>query len=659
MFRMSGSGNRWQRSHPDENVERWRYESDESDHEVIKSSTSGDRINYEALSYTWGSEQHQQWLLIEDANEMPDDNTSKQRKILIRNNLATAMQHLRLPDRPKRLWIDAICINQQDNTEKDHQVRRIGTIFKHAARVIGFLGPEDHNSGRAFESLRQLGDRVEILTSKTRGWTRVLSPEAAENSKWHLRESDLGFDDATWGAILELLSRDYFTRVWIVQECHLANARALLQCGNDIISLSLFRRAVKCLQGKQWLPSERLRERIHLVEELTRPSSGRPLRAILDITRNRKCSDPRDKVFGVLELVPPRFANMIMPNYHAPVAQVYQDTFLAHLRHVHRFELFDRCYRTGRTMEMPSWVPDFNGRVPVKERCASQFASGHSQAHFNHTEPNILNILGVLAATVTEVRPSFENSSLSPADLLSSWRTARVQPGKTAIDESGIDQAITLRMNLFKDRYPKLQMTTLQKWLSDASSFGVLDGVPTGSAVETNTEFQRYFGRTIQLCAGRAYIHTREALPGLAPLDTRTGDVIVVLLGCTNPLILRPGSSGQYTLIGECFMYGLSDANALLGPLPDSWTVQAFPGFGRRLDFRFLNQATDELVLDDPRLPTLCGWERIYHEPEADDPEIYAFFRNIVSSSGINSDPRMAPAALMDRGVNLRYFAIS
>ncbi|KXH67892.1 heterokaryon incompatibility protein [Colletotrichum salicis] len=390
MFRMSGLGNRWQRSHPDENIERWRYESDESDHEVSKSSTSGDRINYEALSYTWGSEQHQQWLLIEDANEMPDDNTSKQRKILIRNNLATAMQHLRLPDRPKRLWIDAICINQQDNVEKDHQ-----------------------------------------------------------------------------------------------------------------------------------------------------------------------------------------------------------------------------------------------------------FASGHSQAHFNHTEPNILNILGVLAATVTEVRPSFENSSLSPADLLSSWRTAQVQPGKTAIDESGVDHAITLRMNLFKDRYPKLQKTTLQQWLSDTSSFGVLDGVPTGSAVETNTEFQRYFGRTIQMCAGRAYIHTREALPGIAPLDTRTG------------------SSGQYTLIGECFVYGLSDANALLGPLPDSWNVQAFPGFGRRLDFRFLNQATGELVLDDPRLPTLCGWERIYHEPEADDPEIYAFFRNTVSSSEITSDPRMAPAALMDRGVNLRYFAIS
>ncbi len=50
------------------------------------------------------------------------------------------------------------------------------------------------------------------------------------------------------------------------------------------------------------------------------------------------------------------------------------------------------------------------------------------------------------------------------------------------------------------------------------------------------------------------------------------------MLGCASPIVLRATSSGKYNVIGESFTYGLNDAMALLGPLPDGWVVQAFTG---------------------------------------------------------------------------------
>ena len=62
-------------------------------------------------------------------------------KILrVTNNLHTALHHLRQHDQDRILWIDAICINQNNVRERSDQVSRIGDIFRYAKRVIVWLG---------------------------------------------------------------------------------------------------------------------------------------------------------------------------------------------------------------------------------------------------------------------------------------------------------------------------------------------------------------------------------------------------------------------------------------------------------------------------------------------------------------------------------------
>ena len=61
-------------------------------------------------------------------------------------NLFKALQHLRLDTAPRVLWVDAICIDQDNIPERDAQVQLMGNIYRTAGRVIVWLGPEADNS---------------------------------------------------------------------------------------------------------------------------------------------------------------------------------------------------------------------------------------------------------------------------------------------------------------------------------------------------------------------------------------------------------------------------------------------------------------------------------------------------------------------------------
>ena len=114
---------------------------------------------YEALSYTWGS---------------PDDKlpiTLCSRSFEVAHNLYGALQHLRKEwslgqyarrTSHRRLWIDAVCINQEDIEERNRQVRLIWFIYAKAARVLVWLGEEQDNSDLGMEMVRLLNLRFEL-----------------------------------------------------------------------------------------------------------------------------------------------------------------------------------------------------------------------------------------------------------------------------------------------------------------------------------------------------------------------------------------------------------------------------------------------------------------------------------------------------------------
>jgi len=107
---------------------------------------------YEALSYTWD--------LDDPPDDGQDDKSSysipiSEESFHVTPNLYLALKRLRNPSQPRLLWIDAICINQRNILERNHQVHIMSKIYSQARRVIVWLGEEDQNDRLASDVIHK------------------------------------------------------------------------------------------------------------------------------------------------------------------------------------------------------------------------------------------------------------------------------------------------------------------------------------------------------------------------------------------------------------------------------------------------------------------------------------------------------------------------
>ena len=93
---------------------------------------------YHALSYVWGSTDTNDHVLV--------DSGESQHSLPITRNLYVALQHLRHSSASRTMWVDAVCINQNDIEERNDQVSRMAHIYKLAEKVILWLGPAEDGS---------------------------------------------------------------------------------------------------------------------------------------------------------------------------------------------------------------------------------------------------------------------------------------------------------------------------------------------------------------------------------------------------------------------------------------------------------------------------------------------------------------------------------
>ena len=174
---------------------------------------------YSAVSYTWGDPLETEEILLND-------------KVLpVRNNLWSLLSSLRRTDEPRRLWIDAICINQSDIAEKNHQVALMGRIYEGAQSVLVWLGRGNGDTNIAFETV----ERLQFYNSKDEGRHR---------SRWHyiclgqnvpqglLPDQYIRGEEVEAFAIL--CKQLYWVRTWIIQEFVLAKSIEL-RCGGRTI----------------------------------------------------------------------------------------------------------------------------------------------------------------------------------------------------------------------------------------------------------------------------------------------------------------------------------------------------------------------------------------------------------------------------------------
>ena len=485
-------------------------------HPIMTGATPPERTSeheacYEALLYTWGDA-----MISENGYIRNEEDTSKPCMTLgLRPNLTLALRNLRHSDETRVLWIDAICINQDDIQERNEQVKRMTSIYTMAKRVIIWLGEEADNSKHALHTLQHIGRQLNVTKSG-----RIIAAHDAVEPQWWRNDHSLPFDQSTWQGVMNLVERAWFYRVWCWQEVKLGSSHAYLQCGSEGIPWRKFWMAICCINNKDSLPSTRFRERCRHIVFLDYQSAGHSLSNILDISRSKGCADPKDKIYGLLGMTARYFSSSIVVDYSQPLRYVYKDAFIAHLNHTKRLELLKHCDSGNHRTGGPSWVPDWSMTEFAAPVLSEQLSSGISRAWFTYREPEILEVVGkhyTTIKTISRVASKVEEKTLL---AVSEWFQCLPDKGSYITGETmEAAFALTLCMNRTKERHPYSHFMSTSQWL------GMLHGILCLSDASQNDAIysERETANTIQKLRGRRFVTTESGHIGTAPAGARVG----------------------------------------------------------------------------------------------------------------------------------------
>ncbi|KAK1751192.1 hypothetical protein QBC47DRAFT_417605 [Echria macrotheca] len=275
-------------------------------------------VPYEALSYTWGSPDRVLGITVNG------------KRMLIPPSLYTALNYLRLPDRDRVIWVDAICIDQDNMNERGHQVQHMGNIYTHAERVIVWLGAPTNEANLLMDCLADLEEEDARRPSAESKWKlRYLRMSELLNSFLSKSDTPHKLRDHLRDGLESLLERSWFRRVWILQE--VANARAaLVCCGTRAILARTMAIAPRLLHIT---PNFHCQAVLDIMPGPSRMNSWwwkrRELSVLLDRFSESEASDPRDKIYALLGLSSDvknsSGAYVITPDYHKTVAEVVAD----------------------------------------------------------------------------------------------------------------------------------------------------------------------------------------------------------------------------------------------------------------------------------------------------------------------------------------------
>ncbi|KAK4164665.1 heterokaryon incompatibility protein-domain-containing protein [Cladorrhinum sp. PSN259] len=618
-------------------------------------SNSADNPDYEALSYTWGERSEQEMVLVQNTNpaEMTVDQTWHWQHFEISKRLAEALRHLRRSDDPRSLWVDAICINQDDVVERNAQVQRMGSIFAQARRVVAWVGPSFEGAQDALKTLEYIGSQVQYLSNKV-----LVSNPGCAHPDWRRTRVKLPYNNDTLLSIDRLLHAPWFERMWVVQEMVLGSPMTVIKCGETEVLWSVFRRGVVVLLNKD------SRSRPDVTHSSTLCSyKPTKLDELLFKYHDRPCSDDRDRIYALLHIAPPKLAQEITVDYTLPASEVYKSTTITYINVTQRLEILRHTPRKVRDKECapnrPSWVPNWSKAIALRRSPGRGFcAGGFSCARSCYKAPNRLDITGVMVGSVGSCEMMGFSSFADIVDFLKCRKIEELQNSLYYTGETNLRaHLLTLMENGIAEAEVRSMLNLpVYRKLSEEIIRVASDGGRVSEDVLTN----QTTSRLVKSCK-QAYtfvLGTDSNHLGKSRAPAKEGDVVFVPLGCETPLLLRPNQTGQYQLISECYVHGIMFGESILGPLPAPWSGAKCPGPAGSTRTCFYNP-DGRYELEDPRLediPLPGEWEQIRsaQEETTDDPRTFVGeFRHRETGETINGDPRLLPKALIARGVSL------
>ncbi|KAI1421313.1 heterokaryon incompatibility protein-domain-containing protein [Xylaria sp. FL1777] len=534
--------------------------------------------SYVGISYAWGDLDDTVWIRLNGCAF----------KITLSLYNALKTLHKRLGSAV--LWADAICINQRDRTEQSQQVKLMPKIYSGAREVAIWLGTESDDSEQALDLLK-------TITTVADSGGATLIENIIESKKWQPH----------FTALVTLFERDYWSRLWVVQEV-LNAKRVEVYCGQSQLPWPVFQkgcrifhqheRALKLQFPGGLVPGSRQSSSYAHILSSEGPASLSFLRRVrnvgpesllevLHISRKKLAADPRDKVFAVLGILPEPIRRSFPLDYNASIKEVYTNVVSFLLTTTRRIDVIcESIYFPIHisNIKLPSWVPDWSYPTQVAALGLTYgfSAARETSAAFRFVDRPQRTKLEITGIELDEInsRGVAVGTFCGLDDLMLAflhWRAKAlampVTPDKHYKTRESRDQAFcrTLQLGqasewdtpsgwmqvcyhvfacLFRDRLPQIPLDDeLQQHIN----------------LDLGIASDRRRGIIMDSCAsammGRCFFTTRDGFIGVASGFIESGDVVCVPFGCSTPIVLRPeGGNDTYRFVSDAyvdeFMYG-------------------------------------------------------------------------------------------------------
>ena len=496
---------------------------------------------YEALSYAWGE------------SRKTGSISCGSESIAVTQNLATALAQVRNSNKIRTLWIDQICINQDNVDESNKQVALMGRIYSKAENVVVWLGEGDLDDGMAFDFAPRL---LSYLPPLSAGHGVARQGLVARHALPFILSRG-------WIALSRIFSRPYFRRSWIIQEVALAR-RAAVHCGPYVIDWDVLATAsnYQMAQAPNAENAHDAHDAVAAITELKRHDHGQgnDLVDALFMSYYFNCTDPRDKVFAMLGLAQ---TPGLKPDYKLSVGDVYLRTtqflVLAH----GNLDILCCVSHPKIIATLPSWVPDWQAQVAVKRKLGRSRAKEPDKPRHqvSYSENNrTLTVDGWCVDTVATVADVFAGN-----ESMFGWNKFVEKSSHSGTRSHTEIYCQTLLAGEGLPGTPFDEISAYEAW-KNLGNRSLKNGSyePLTDLSDENEKGVEFSFAMTEACAGRRLFTTTRDSLGLGPSEAWVGDAICFLGDTPTPFALRPRES-YFELVGECYVGDLVEQGH---PLP-------------------------------------------------------------------------------------------
>ena len=507
---------------------------------------------YEALSYVWGMSKGMYLRPI----------TVNNKSYRITQNLDSALRHLRHKNRERVLWVDAICLDQNDVEEKNRVVPEMHIIYGSAKRVLAWVGDAHTSTATAVDLVKRLIEtRNEISSSSLASKER--QDYLVDLVRWKQASGHLpSAKSELWGTLNNLFSHEWWDRVWTLQEVVHARKYKLIWGASTVYTVSgqdlanafqlmrqldiygLFSDSVAETLGESFSKSWQLVD----IEEFRRGLRERQsisLGAALAASRHRAATNKRDHVYGCLSLANDDHSTIIV-DYSNAVLQVFEDATRALIdegrSNCGGLNFLSSCSSSRsdkRESLTPSWTLLLDQTRDYEDLCAPFGSEFHFKAAGSLPSVAIYDTRQIPShdSPVLTVRGlCFDQVDIVGTILFPPTFSMTTEESELVMSNFYIESRCILRRLCFSGKLKStaIAYVDLRRVLICDSTIARRE-IPVENGL-WSAAYTRYARST---CLGRRFFITKRGYMGLAPHATEKGDQVFLVMGCDVPLILR------------------------------------------------------------------------------------------------------------------------